>query len=56
MELKLQVKITGSGPMVSHRKRGQGSSWTVVPAADEEKLPPSDNIHDNLQNMDQLYN
>jgi hypothetical protein len=31
------MAVTGSGPMGSNCKRGQGSSWTVVPAEKKRK-------------------
>jgi hypothetical protein len=31
------MTVTGSGPMESNSKRGQGSSWTAAPAEEEEE-------------------
>jgi hypothetical protein len=31
------MKVTGSGPMASNSKRGQGSSWTVAATEEEEE-------------------
>jgi hypothetical protein len=33
----METKVTGSEPVASNRKRGQGSSWTVAPAETEEE-------------------
>jgi hypothetical protein len=33
----MEMKVTGSGPMESSRKRNQGSSWAVAPAEEEEE-------------------
>jgi hypothetical protein len=30
------MKVTGSEPMASNHKSGQGSSWTVAPTEEEE--------------------
>jgi hypothetical protein len=30
--------MTGSGPMANNRKRGQGASWTVSLAEEEEMI------------------
>jgi hypothetical protein len=33
----METKVTGSGPGASKCKKGQGTSWTVVPAEEGDK-------------------
>jgi hypothetical protein len=48
------MKVTGTGPMMSNHKRGQGSSWTVLPEEEEKEEEEDREVEEEEQEVKEL--